>query len=1115
MIFEDPTCRRWMRTIQIGILLGIAASAVLSCIVLGIFRSPHLPKFDPVTDRAIIPSGDLVDDDDPKVTTAPPASNGFQKQSGGSMVQATRYPLLTKPWITSAFVVQDDPRSVADLEARIGKLDIVFPDWYSFSRSSGRLERKVNPRTQRALAEGGAAVLPRLSNTDETGAWHGNDASKVLKDWNARSRLIAELVTNLLRDHADGINIDIEALKPGDRENLLDWLQDLAGALHKEKLSLTVDIPLNDDAFDYEAIGRIADAVVVMAYDEHFPTGSPGSISGKGWFEDGIDGMIHRIPTQKILVALGGYGYDWNTSRKKEAEALGFDNVMALAVRYNADIQTDTATVNSTFSYREESGDEHKVWFLDAVSAWNQMLGARSLGVRGMSLWRLGLEESALWEYMSLQSPDNFDPHRLSTVKLRNVVALEGKGEILDIGRSPSNGERELSFDGRSIDYAAYNTLPTCFSIKRYGHDSARRVALTFDDGPDPVWTTLILQLLRKHNVPATFFVVGDQAERFPKIVRRIYDEGHLLGNHTFSHPNIETISDMRLQMELNLTERVIESITGHTTMLFRSPFDTDSSPARPSVLHALANATSLGYVTVCADIDSEDYARPGADRIVENVVMRLRQTGSNIIVMHDGGGDRRQTVEALDRIIPLLKQEGFEFVAVDRLMGIPRDKVMSKILSAEQVIAASGGVLIWMRTWGWKILEILFLSATTIAILRIFFVGYFAVRLRRGNTPSTTAFHPPIAVIIPAFNEAKVIRRTLDTLLASYYPHISVLLVDDGSTDDTALIVAEMACLDPRVRLLSQPNAGKHAALNRGFREVKEEFIVTIDADTLVLPHTISRLIAPFVDPHVDAVCGNVQVGNVKNLLTAFQDVEYVTSQNYDRRAFDSLNCISVVPGATGAWRRSKVLRVGGYSAETLTEDADLTLSVLKAGGRIVYAPEARSITEAPESPRPLFKQRFRWSFGTFQCLWKHRRQFCHGTLGWVAMPNLLIFQVVFPLLSPIGDIVFVWSLLRGEFGAVVVGYLTFVLLDLVASLIAFRLDHRPMNRLSVVLLQRLYYRQFMYVVTFNASLAALRGGRHGWNKLERRGSVLAMSCSPNLTPNLTPKFSLESNEV
>lgn len=231
-----------------------------------------------------------------------------------------------------------------------------------------------------------------------------------------------------------------------------------------------------------------------------------------------------------------------------------------------------------------------------------------------------------------------------------------------------------------------------------------------------------------------------------------------------------------------------------------------------------------------------------------------------------------------------------------------------------------------------------------------------------------------------------------------------------------------------------------------------------------------------------------------MKNILTAFQEVEYVTGQNYDRHAFDALNCISVVPGATGAWKKQKVLDIGGYSGDTLVEDADLTLTLLENGGRIVYAPLARSVTEAPERVVELFKQRFRWSYGTFQCFWKHRRTFGKGSLGLIALPNMLLFQVIFPLLCPIGDIVLIAAVFLGNLQPILIGYVLFFFMDAIVSGTAYVLDKKSVTHIWVIFIQRFFYRQFMYLVTFKSIIAALSGNRHGWNKLERKGSVEIM---------------------
>jgi peptidoglycan-N-acetylglucosamine deacetylase len=1086
MVFEDPSRSRW-RAIRLGmILIGLLAIMLAGSMAVSLGTGPLLPKFGVRAEtaaaagpRSSAPMSELAG-------SASPAD----LQAANPDAPATTLPSFKSRYLRTAFLSQDDPASVQALRRDIHRLDAVFPDWYHFSTADGKIDKQIDITVAGLLQRAHVLILPRVTNTDRDGIWQSDVFADLIRDDSMVAAFASNLAASLVAAHAQGVNLDIEQVDPADKDLYLDWLEAVTDACHKKNLYVTVDVPMNDDAFDYEAIGEIADAVVLMDYDEHFPGGAPGPIADMGWFREGVDDMVQRIPPEKLIIAIGGYGYDWTVGAQHSAEDLTFADAMMLADEYGAEIETDSEAINSHFTYQDKAGSMHEAWFLDAVSAWDQYVICRQYPIKGVSLWQLGTEEPSVWEFLGNPSNDQFDPASLSQVPPLPDVTFAGDGELLKVNAVPAQGRREMSFDGRSIDYASYEELPAPYFVERMGRVDPKRIALTFDDGPQPIWTPQVLRVLADNNIHATFFLIGQNARMYPELVRQEAAEGHVLGNHTYLHPDISQIGNARLRLELNATQRVIESITGYRTLLFRAPYDVDTSPSTAGQLVPLHAVTDMGYLIVGADVDSADYTLPGAGQIAQTVLDGLKSSNANIVVMHDGGGIRQQTVEALKIFIPKLRQAGYQFVTVDELIGEARHAANPVMPSGDVAMVAGDRLFIWSAKWGWDLLLILFAVTTGISILRILLMGLFVFRRQR-RAADAIPFAPPVLVLVPAFNEERVIVRTLEKLMDSDYPSFRVLVVDDGSTDDTARMVREFACDHPNVKLLCKRNGGKSSALNAGLRVGDEPYVVTIDADTIVGPQTIRRLVEPFADETVDAACGNVQVGNVRGLLTAYQDVEYVTCQNYDRRAFDSLNCISVVPGATGAWKRESVLRAGGYSADTLTEDADLTLSVLKNGGRVVYVPEARSVTEAPEDTAALFKQRFRWSFGTFQCLWKHRGAFGRGSLGCVAMPNMLLFQLIFPLLAPIGDAVLLLSIVHADFRPVAIGYTMFLVMDFIGSYVAFRLDERRMASMIVILFQRFYYRQFMYVVAIKALIASLRGRRHTWNKLDRSANV------------------------
>jgi cellulose synthase/poly-beta-1,6-N-acetylglucosamine synthase-like glycosyltransferase/peptidoglycan/xylan/chitin deacetylase (PgdA/CDA1 family)/spore germination protein YaaH len=988
-----------------------------------------------------------------------------------------------------AFTVRDDAAAQASLERHVKQIDVVIPDWFSASGPGCELEEHIDAPTQRILAGNDVLVLPRLANLAQQ-VWQGGSFAALMRDDEQRACLVDKLTRRLSELGADGVNVDVEELVPEDSEPLLELLVDMKNALHARGMRLTVDVAFYDPAYDIEFIGQVADAVFVMGYDQHYPASGPGPVSGRKWFSESVQAALTRVKADRLVVAIGAYCYDWIVAPDAPAaEGLSFREAMDRARASGATPEFEREAENARFGYSDAQQRVHEVWCQDALSAWNQTATLADQGVTRVGVWRLGTEDETIWSFLG--EPKRPPATALATISASRSVDLFGSGEVLTIRAEPTPGKRSMELDARGrVTYARYDQAPTGFLVERRG-SQAKDVVLTFDDGPDPEWTPGVLRALAQLRAPGTFFLLGDQAMQYPELVADIDSAGHLIGNHTFSHPHLDRLTPAETKVELNATARLLEGLTGTRSPLFRAPYTANVDPSRPEDLGPLRVALQDGYVFVGANVDPLDWSKPGAEVIARRMIDQVEQ-GGRVVLLHDGGGDRSQTIRALHIAVPELRRRGYRFVSIDRYMGVSQAELLEPLSAREHALAWGNLSVARARSWGWLVLEVLFFGCTLLAIVRVVMLGALTLaQARKREVSAPAGYEPLVTVLIPAFNEGKVIARTIDTILRTGYERIEVLVVDDGSSDDTAQVVERLAAAEPRIRLLRKANGGKAHAANAGLAVAHGEIVVAVDADTLILPGAIGRLVAHFADPKISAVCGNVEVGNVNSWLTRFQAIEYVTSQNFDRRAFALLNSISVVPGALGAWRREAVQKVGGYSADTLTEDADLTLTMLRAGGRIAYEPRAVGRTEAPETVGGLLKQRFRWTYGTYQCLFKHRKGFFKGTLGWIGMPNMVVFQVLFAALSPIGDLVMVLALIRGEASAFLAGYLVFLLMDVCGSLLAFLLDDKPKRWLWMLLIQRFTYRQLMYFVSLKAMLAALRGARHGWRKLDRTGSV------------------------
>jgi cellulose synthase/poly-beta-1,6-N-acetylglucosamine synthase-like glycosyltransferase/peptidoglycan/xylan/chitin deacetylase (PgdA/CDA1 family) len=629
--------------------------------------------------------------------------------------------------------------------------------------------------------------------------------------------------------------------------------------------------------------------------------------------------------------------------------------------------------------------------------------------------------------------------------------------------------------------------------------DPGKRIALTFDDGPDPRWTPEILEVLRRERVPGTFFIVGSEAARHPDLVRKVERAGHEIGNHTFTHAGLSTGPAWLRHVEVSLTEAVLLGITGHYSRFIRPPYSATTDAVKPRTERELAKVAGTRYIIALADYDSHDWEKPGVAQIIRNAMPPAGRGG--VIMFHDGGGDRHQTVAALPLIIPELRAQGYSFVPLRAMLGLTRAEAEP---AAPWLERARGTVFLWaveLAFWLTSALGWLIAAVAILVLARVLIVASLAgVHVRRARSRPVVEFRPSVAVIVPAYNEAVGIERAVRSLTQTY-PDLEVVVVDDGSTDGTGDLVEALGL--PSVRLIRRANGGKAAALTTGILATEAEIVVMVDGDTIFEHDTVTNLVQPLADPTVGAVSGNTKVGNRGGLLARWQHIEYVMGFNLDRRMYEVLQCTPTVPGAIGAFRRGVLIEVGGVSGDTLAEDTDLTLSIGRHGHRVVYTEYARAWTEAPSTFGGLWRQRYRWSFGTMQAVWKHKgaivsRDPHDRRIGLRALPYLILFQILLPLLAPIIDLFALYGLIFGDAAPVLAFWLGFNVLQLAIAVIAFRLDGESLRPLWALPLQQFVYRQLMYLVIIESSISALVGARASWKTTPRTGDVELPPSSP-----------------
>jgi len=680
---------------------------------------------------------------------------------------------------------------------------------------------------------------------------------------------------------------------------------------------------------------------------------------------------------------------------------------------------------------------------------------------------------------------------------LVRVLSVRREGGLV-LGKDPFTGERKATFSAAEVNEIGSSR----FAIQRYGYSPtvSRTISLTFDDGPDPVWTPELLNLLSANKVPATFFSTATMIAKYPELFEREVREGHAVANHSLTHVDVSTTNETRARIEIVASDRVIRAATGRAVGYFRLPYEGNDVATTQQSIDGILRAQRLGYIVASHDFDTDDWAYASGE--LKGAIPMPQLDGRNItMLLHDGGGDgRKMTVDYVRRLIPYAKAQGYTFQTMPQV----QPDLAARVSTVEP--AFWDRVALWAAqmayVWPNSLLRALFFFAITGVILLNVVYTWLAVkrhrRRMRKRWPDAAEMGLEVSVLLAAYNEEKVITRTLRSVLASDFPLLEVVVVDDGSVDRTAALVREIARDDERVVLVRQANTGKAQALNNGLRRTRGRYVVTLDADTILLPDTISSLVRHFAvagSARLGAVAAVVRIGNrERNLLTRWQALEYLTQIGIERAAQDELGAIAIVPGACAAWRKEAILSVGGYTDVTLAEDCDLSLSLHAAGWRLTQDDEALAYTEAPDNVDALLTQRTRWVFGTLQAIYKHRGMLLnrrYGPLGWFVLPTYVLSIVVPLVFLPFATVMAVYTVQQQGVGVLVVYFLVFVFAHLVIAAIATVLMRESVHHLPLVPVYRLVFEPLRAYLLYTSVLMALRGVRASWQKLARTGAI------------------------
>ncbi len=768
--------------------------------------------------------------------------------------------------------------------------------------------------------------------------------------------------------------------------------------------------------------------------------------------------------------------------------------------------------------YTEDEWREYRI--NDAVTSYNFINNLKNNNVlserTSLAIADPGIEEYTTWSLIEKDPSDVIVPYLLSEDSFASLTINEvGDGEIYSIQNKGVPGKRIITFDDNKQVISSTITTPDQANVVLKEGSKPSKVALTFDDGPSPEYTTKVMDILEHYQVRGTFFVIGEKVLQSPDVARQIVTRGHEIENHSYTHPIFSNLSPDATESQLQATNRIIQEITGQTPSYFRKPYSDRNTITSESDIEYLELLKKNQLSASEYDIDSKDWLLDSSEAVVSKVKNDIETSENKYsqILLHDAHQNTERTLEALPKIIEYLQANNIEIVTVANLDNDTYATTPAKTPSFYAVKTKS--VMLEVVT----ILNVFFILGAFFRYAWILFgsimyrIKYSVIKFFTKRVNIADNLKPKLAIIIACYNEEKVIGRTIESLLSSSYNNFRLIIVNDGSKDNTAEIIQSYAQKDRRITFIDVPNGGKAKALETALLRTKNKWLVFCDADTLFSDSALNEFATvAAMNQRIGAVAGKILVGNDNNFLTRSQVIEYGIAHIFTKSAQDVMNMITVVPGAAGMWQRKALLDAGGFMPDTLAEDADTTMRVISMGYRIKYQSTIEALTEAPEKMRMLYKQRTRWQLGNMQSLIKHRRglfSLRYGALGFIGLPLFVIdlfSTIFFPII-----LLFTGALLVSE-GALNVDTFTnifsqaqnnisillglsLVFIEILLSIIVIAREKKPLVSKIKLLVSLPYYltvyKAFLSYCTIVSLMRALRGKMQGWGHLQRTATV------------------------